>query len=126
MFLQRRLVCIGSCRNSYARKAFLFSLNNIKGYNPVKLTQYRYQQYAMCSCSSYGPIFGWGRDIIIYNDAVNNQRSYTECGGTYKNPTGYSSRDCKFFTGAFRFTPSDIEVFFEIGNYCTETLKTLS
>ena len=86
MFLQRHLVYIGSCRNSYARKAFLFSLNNIKGYNPVKLTQYRYQQCAMCSCSSYGPIFGWGRDIIIYNDAANNQRSYTKCGGTYKTP----------------------------------------
>ncbi|CAH3134149.1 unnamed protein product [Pocillopora meandrina] len=112
----------GSCRCSYARKAFLFSLNNIKGYNPVKLTQYRYQHDAMCSCSRYGPIFGWGRDIIIYNDAVNNQGSYTECGGTYKNPTGYSSGDCKFFTGAFRFTPSDIEVFFEIGGFGASTI----
>ena len=87
MFLQRHLVYIGSCGWSYAWKAFLFSLNNIKGYNPVKLTQYRYQHDAMCSCSSYGPIFGWGPDILIYNDSVNNQRSYTECCGTYKNPT---------------------------------------
>ena len=126
MFLQRHLVYIGSCRSSYARKAFLFSLNNIKGYNPVKLTQYRYQREAMFSCSRYGPIFGRGRYILIYNDPVNNQHSHTTCGWTYKNPTGYSSGDCKFFTGAFHFTPSDIEVFFEIGNYCTETIKTLS
>ena len=126
MFLQRHLVYIGSCGWSYAWKAFLFSLNNIKGYNPMKLTQYRYQHDAMCSCSSYGPIFGWGPDILIYNDSVNNQRSYTECCGTYKNPTGYSAGNRKFFTGAIHFTPSDIEVFFEIGNYRTETLKTLS
>ena len=126
MFLQRHLVYIGSCRYSYARKAFLFSLNNIKGYNPVKLTQYRYQHEAMCSCSFCGPIFGWGYDIFICDDAVNIQHSYTECGQTYKNPTGYSGENCGFFTGSRYFTPSDIEVFFEIGNYCTETLKTLS
>ena len=116
MFLQRHLVYIGSCGWSYAWKAFLFSLNNIKGYNPVKLTQYKNQQYAMYRCSSYGPIFGWGPDIIIYDDAVNNQHSYTECGQTYKNPTGYSGVNCGFFTGSRHFTPSDIEVFFEITN----------
>ena len=105
---------LGSCFWSYATKAFLFSFNNIKGYNPVKLTQYRYQQRAMYTCSSYGPTFGSGHDILI-DDAVDNQYSYTECGGTYSNPTGYSVGDCGFFTGSFFFTPSDIEVFFEIG-----------
>nr|XP_058952087.1 uncharacterized protein LOC131779541 [Pocillopora verrucosa] len=104
-----------SCHWSYATKAFLFSFNNIKGYNPVKLTQYRYQQYAMYTCSSHGPTFGWGHDIRIYDDAVNNQHSYTECGQTYSNPTGYSGENCGFFTGSRYFTPSDIEVFFEIG-----------
>ena len=116
MFLQRHLVYIGSCRNSYARKAFLFSLNNIKGYNPVKLTQYQNQQYAMYRCSSYGPTFGVGHDIYISHDAKNNQHSYTECGQTYKNPTGYSGENCGFFTGSRHFTPSNIEVFFEITN----------
>ena len=106
---------LGSCFWSYATKAFLFSFNNIKGYNPVKLTQYRNQQYAMYTCSSYGPTFGWGHDIRIYDDAVNNQHSHTECGQTYSNPTGYSGENCEFFTGSYYFTPSDIEVFFEIG-----------
>nr|XP_058971550.1 uncharacterized protein LOC131797909 [Pocillopora verrucosa] len=105
----------GSCFWSYATKAFLFSFNNVKGYNPVKLTQYRYQQYAMYTCSYYGPTFGSGHDIRIYDDAVNNQHSYTECGQTYSNPTGYSGVKCGFFTGSHYFTPSDIEVFFEIG-----------
>ena len=36
---------LGSCFWSYATKAFLFSFNNVKGYNPVKLTQYRNHFY---------------------------------------------------------------------------------
>ena len=108
-------IFLGSCHWSYATKAFLFSFNNIKGYNPVKLTQYRYQQHAMYTCSSHGPTFGSGHDIRIYDDAVNNQYSYTECGQTYSNPAGYSGVNCGFFTGSRQFTPSDIEVFFEIG-----------
>nr|XP_058945615.1 uncharacterized protein LOC131773682 [Pocillopora verrucosa] len=104
-----------SCFWSYATKAFLFSFNNIKGYNPVKLTQYRNQQHAMYTCSSYGPTFGSGFDIKIHDDAVNNQRSYTLCGGTYSNPKDYLAGNCGFFTGSYYFIPSDIEVFFEIG-----------
>ena len=107
------LFILGSCAYSPASKAFLFSLNNNKGYNPVKLTQYRNQERAIYTCSSYA--FGWGRDIRIVDDAVNNQYSFTRCGFTYSNPTGYSTEKCRFFTGSSRFTPSDIEVFFEIG-----------
>ena len=80
----------------------------------MKLTQYRNQQRAMYTCSSSGPSFGWRYDIHI-RDAVDNQQSFTRCGGTYSNPTGYSAGNCKFFTGSFHFTPSEIEVFFEIG-----------
>ena len=110
------LFILGSCAYSSASKAFVFSLYNVKGYNPVKLTQYQNQQYAMYRCSSYGPTFGVGHDIYISDDAKNNQHSYTECGQTYQDPTGYSGENCGFFTGSYRFTPSDIEVFFEITN----------
>ena len=82
----------------------------------MKLIQYQNQQNAMYRCSSYGPTFGVGHDIKISHDAVNNQHSYTECGQTYKNPTGYSGENCGFFTGSRPFSPSDIEVFFEITN----------
>ena len=109
------LFILGPCAYSSASKAFVYSLYNAKGYNPVKLVQYRYQQYAVYRCSSHGPTFGWGYDIHIRDDAVNNQYSYTECGQTYSNPTGYSGVNCEFFTGSYYFTPSDIEVFFEIG-----------
>ena len=104
------------CAYSSASKAFVFSLDNVKGYNPVKLTQYQNQQYAVYRCSPNGPTFGSRHDIYISNAAKNNQLSYTRCGGTYSSPSGYSAGDCKFFTGASNFTPSDIEVFFEIIN----------
>ena len=110
------LFILGSCAYSSASKAFVFSLYNVKGYNPVKLTQYQNQQNAMFSCSFHGPTFGVGYDIYISDDAKNNQHSYTECSQTYQDPTGYSGENCRFFTGSYHFTPSDIEVFLEITN----------
>ena len=112
-------ISAGSCAGySYARKAFIFSLYNVKGYNPVTFTQYRNQQYAMYRCNTYGPTFGRGcdHDIYISDDSGNNQNSYTRCGCTYTTPSGYSTGDCGFFTGASNFSPIDVEVFYEAGN----------
>ena len=99
-------------------KAFIFSLYNVKGYNPVKLTQYRHQQYAMYRCNTYGPTFGdgCGHDIYISDGSGNNQNSYTRCGCTYSTPSGYSTGDCGFFTGGSYFSPTNVEVFYEAGN----------
>ena len=99
-----------------ASKAFIFSLYNVNGYNPVKLTQYQYQQYAMYKESNYGPSFGYGPDIYISDNATLNKNSSTRCGGTYSYPPGYSTAGCEFFTGGSHFTPTDIEVFYEIGD----------
>ena len=124
LFLNATICFIsGSCSYSTARKAFLFSLYNNNGYNPVKLTQYQNHQEAMYHCSSYGPTFGYGaghvHDVYISDNPSINQstNSYTRCGSTYSVPPGYSAGDCGFFTGALHFTPSDIEVFYEIGKY---------
>ena len=43
-----------------ASKAFIFSLYNVKGYNPVKLAQYQNQQYAMYNEHYYGQPRGSG------------------------------------------------------------------
>lgn len=109
----------GSCVYSTASKAFIFSLYNRDGYNPVKLTQYRNRGNGMFGCSSYGPTFGSTNgvhDIFIANNALNNNGSHTNCGGTYSVPTGYSAGVCGFFTDGHDFTPTDIEVFHEIGD----------
>ena len=106
----------GSCSYSSAAKAFIFSLYNINGYDPVKLPQYRYLNKAMYSCSSYGPSFGGNlgqHDIYIPNLAANKQTSFTICGSTYSLPQGYSAGHCSFFAGGNYFTPTDIEVFYE-------------
>ena len=114
----RSLVFISgsSCGFVSASKAFLFSLYNTDGYNPVKLTQYQNQHLATYSCSTYGPTFG-NHAIHISDNALTNSGSYTHCGYSYSVPTGYSTGGCGFFTGGFHFTPTDIEVFYEIGNY---------
>ena len=109
------------CDYSTVSKAFIFSLYNNKGYNPVKLTQYQNQEKAMYGCSNYGPTFGSNsgdHDIYISDNALSNQTSHTRCGSTYSVPPGYSAGDCRFFVGATgdKFIPTDIEVFYEIGN----------
>jgi len=105
-----------SCGYTSASKAFLFSLYNNDGYNPVKLTQYQNQHRAMYHRSDYGPTFGGGHDIYVSNNALSNSASYTYCGHTYSVPSGYSTGYCGFFTGGRYFTPTDIEVFYEIGD----------
>jgi len=105
----------GSAGYSPASKAFLFSLYNKDGYNPVKLTQYRNQHRAMYHYSGYGPTFG-GHGIYISDNALSNSNSHTYCGYTYSVPSGYSTGYCGFFTGGQHFTPTDIEVFYEIGD----------
>ena len=105
-----------SCSYTSASKAFLFSLYNKDGYNPVKLTQYQNHQYAMYHCSSCGPTFGNGHGIYISDNALSNSNSYTHCGYAYSVPSGYSTGNCGFFTGGRYFTPTDIEVFYEIGD----------
>ena len=89
----------------------------------MKLTQYQNQQYAMYTEPNYGPSFGYGPDIYISDNATANQYSSTQCGGTYSFPSGYSTVGCEFFTGTSHFTPTDIEVFYEIGNKSLEKLK---
>ena len=72
--------------------------------------------------SNRGPTLGagLGHDIYISDNALNNQGSYTKCGATYSTPSGYSTGNCGFFTGGNNFIPTDIEVFYEIGNLILE------
>jgi len=121
MMFQAFIFISAPCDYSTASKAFIFSLYNDKGYNPVKLTQYQNQEKAMYGCSSYGPTFGFdsgNQDIYISDNASTNQNSSARCGSTYSVPLEYSAGDCRFFVGPAgdKFTPADIEVFYEIGN----------
>ena len=110
----------GVCQFGYSSEAFIYSLTNNNGsghavYNPVKLRvkSDRYQ-YAVLGCAILGPVFGL-LDILISNNATSNQDSYTSCGDSYPLPPGYSlsGPNCTFYAGSYKFTPTDIEVFYE-------------
>ena len=100
----------------YDSKAFLFSLVNKPGWAPVKLPQYRHQQYAIYMNPSYGPTFGAGHDIRIYNQASSNTHCYSDLGNTYSPPSGHSHSSTfarTFLAGSYKFTPDEVETFYE-------------
>ncbi|XP_044167035.1 uncharacterized protein LOC114949488 isoform X1 [Acropora millepora] len=104
------------CAHISSSKSFIYSLYNVKGFSPVKLQiKSGRQKYAIYSCSSFGPSFGGGTDIYISNNAASNRISHTYCSHTYHLPPGYSSSgySCRFYAGSYKFTPTDIEVFYE-------------
>ena len=116
----RHYFTVDGCQHGYSSKAFIYSLTNNNGfghavYNPVKL-RVKPDMYntAVYRCDSWRPRFGWS-DIAISNNAASNQDSVTFCGRRYPLPPGYSLSgfDCKFYAGSHRFTPTDIEVFYE-------------
>ena len=105
----------GSGGHASSSKSFIYSLYNINGYAPVKLQiKSGRKQYAIYRGSNNGPTFGGG-DIYISNNAASNRQSYTNCGDTYPLPPGYYSSysSCTFYAGTYKFTPTDIEVFYE-------------
>lgn len=106
----------GSCSYVSSSKSFIYSLYNINGYAPVKLQiKSGRTSYAIYGCSNDGPSFGNGHDIHISNNAASNRNSYTYCGYAYPLPPGYSSSysSCTFYAGSYKFTPTDVEVFYE-------------
>ncbi|XP_068673429.1 uncharacterized protein [Montipora foliosa] len=105
-----------TCAYASSSKSFIYSLYNINGYAPVKLqVKSGGQSHAIYRCSSYGPTFGGGHNIYISNNAASNRNSYTYCDSSYPLPPGYSPSwtYCVFYAGGYKFTPTDVEVFYE-------------
>ncbi|CAH3185861.1 unnamed protein product, partial [Porites lobata] len=112
-----------SCRGyRYDSQAFIFSLINKPGWAPVKLPQtgqYSSYRHSIYDCSSYGPTFGGGHDIIICDYASSSSSSYTYPGHTYSAPSGYSYGSTFAYTflngqsNTYHFTPDEVETFYE-------------
>jgi len=109
-----------SCGYRYDSAAFLFSLVNKPGWQPLKLDQTGrasyLRRYSIYSCSDRGPTFGAGHDIYIANNATSNTNSYSNLGHTYSPPAGYSytsSFSRSFLAGIYYFRPDEVEVFYE-------------
>ena len=104
----------------YDSNAFLFSLVNKPGWVPVKLPQTgkdsSKRRRSICDYPSYGPTFGGGHDIYISNYASSNRNSYSRLGYTYSSPSGHSYGSTfaqSFLAGSNRFTPDEVETFYE-------------
>ena len=113
------LVVYGSW-NPYDSNAFLFSLVNKPGWAPVKLPQTgKYssrRHYSIEYNPSFGPLFGGGSDICISNYASSYRNSYSSLGYTYSPPSGHSYGSTfaqTFLAGTYKFTPDEIETFYE-------------
>ena len=110
-----------SCQGyRYDSQAFLFSLVNKPGWAPLKLPQTGtysyYNSRSIYDCSSYGPVFGGGWDIAIYDYASSSSNSHTYLGSTYSAPSGYnlgSTFSKTFLAGTYYFTPDEVETFYE-------------
>ena len=93
---------------------------NKPGWAPVKLPQtgeYSSRRAHSIYCrSGYGPTFGGGHDIRIYNYATSNSNSKGNLGFTYSPPSGYSYESTfaqTVLAGSYMFTPDEVETFYE-------------
>ncbi|XP_074607729.1 uncharacterized protein LOC141860505 isoform X2 [Acropora palmata] len=94
----------------YDVSAFLFSLKNPTN-DPRKLPHMAGKSYSMRDYAHVGPCFGQGIDLYIANNANKNSDSFEKLGYTYTVPSGRAGDP--FLTGATRFTPSEVETFYE-------------
>jgi hypothetical protein len=58
-----------------------------------------------------GPMFGKGYDIRIRDNAASQADSYTYFDNSYKPSSGVSDPNT-ILSGTYKFTPSEIEVFY--------------
>ena len=90
-------------------QAFLFSMVNPSGLGPTKLPLIPGEERNGIWClNHYGPLFGGGFDLSIYENANTNISSYSNLSHSYQCPPGHQNT---FFTGAKHFTVTDYEVF---------------
>ena len=92
---------------------------NKPGWAPVKLPQTGENAGPGKEWSintSYGPTFGAGHDIFIPKYPSINGDSYSNLGSNYGPPSGYSYGSTfaqTFLAGSYKFTPDEVETFYE-------------
>lgn len=107
------------CGYKYSPTAFLFSLVNKPGWEPMKMPQRgdgTSPVESIYACDRYGPVFGKGFDLKIGDDAEFNRNSLANIGWTFKPPIGssYSTSFANtFMAGVERFSPDEVEVLYE-------------
>ncbi len=95
-----------SGNNKNDTQSFLFSVDKQTKYPIVK--DY---QYAINSSSSYGPIFGNGFTICVYDNSNSNTSSYVSGGNAYNIPMGANGNHSILTDGNTYFQNTEIEVY---------------
>eukprot|EP00957_Ditylum_brightwellii_P163015 12413276-Ditylum_brightwellii.AAC.1 len=92
-------------------KVFLFTLKCYSGLAPTKmrLNQRNNGSAVNHHHGAYGPTFGAGYDIYVYDNANSNSSSSTNVGRIYECPAGQTGNT--FLTGGHDFQASKVEVF---------------
>ena len=94
----------------------MFSLRNNDDLAPFKAPlRYEKNKWAILRYSRAGPIFGWGSDLFIANNAGSTTLSYTKFGAAYQLPPGYTldeNNTNSLLPGSKYFRPSEIEVLY--------------
>ena len=94
-----------------ANDCFLFTLSNIYNTEPTKFPYV--QERSVCHASNYGPIFGNGTDLYLYNNFMNDNSNGSRFPGSFQDTLGKGK---SIFTGDFNnnnkyFKLKEIEVF---------------
>ena len=97
-----------NCSYSIDRGAFIFSLYNTQGYNPIKLPlKDTGAKYAVYTCYDHMVMFGQGPDLVVRAEKGNTKPQ------SYNSPSKCSEREaCHFFAGKSPFNTSDVEIFY--------------
>ena len=97
-----------------SNNAFLFSLKNSDNQH-YKMTINNPDKAIRCY-PPYGPTFGAGYDLLIYDNCHVNTNSHSRLGNTYKLPAGYvydTDQAKRLLAGKYQFTVDEYEVFYQ-------------
>ena len=105
-----------------SKNAFMFSLRNKDNLQPFK-SPILHANAATVSSHGFGPLFGsgttaYGLDLYISGHPPSS-KCYADLGNKYKLPEGYvkdTEKARSLLAGSFMFSPSEIEVFYQVKN----------
>ena len=96
----------------FDKSAFIYSLVN-KENRPLLFEHSSSDTSSIYSSPSYGPLFGSGKDLVIYSSSNMNTTNYSNLGKTYTHPEYPlgSEKARKILAGSQFFKVQEIEVF---------------
>ena len=94
------------------KSSFLYSLINKENRHLI-FEHSSNNNSSICSNKQYGPIFGAGNDICIFDSSNSNTSSFSNVGNTYTHPEYpfNSSKAKTILAGTYNFQVVEIEVF---------------